>query len=275
MIANNLYIVYEEVFLLGCSLPLIGAMIGFLIFNIPGAILGALIGYLFEGNSGGTSRRYSYSSRNLQQQEFYKNLFGLLAVFAQGDGTVSREEIEIVDHFVRHELNLSEQDRKMAIKFFDQAKRNGYDLKHYAENIAKLVRYNPNILNSIMNLLFRLSDANGGPSQKQEEFLDELQFVFRLSHDRNYRNSSYQGRRTGSSRMSTRNRLKEAYETLNLEPDADKSQVKKKYRELAKKYHPDKIIAKDLPDEFVEMAKEKFTEIQAAYEEIMKNKRSQ
>ncbi len=52
------------------------------------------------------------------------------------------------------------------LNFFDQAKRNGYDLKYYAEKIAKLVRYNPNILNSIMNLLFRLSDANDGPSKK-------------------------------------------------------------------------------------------------------------
>ncbi len=92
---------------------------------------------------------------------------------------------------------------------------------------------------------------------------------------KNYQDSrSYRNNRTGSRRMSSRNRLKEAYKTLDLEPGADKSQVKKKYRELAKKYHPDKIIAKDLPDEFVQMAKEKFTEIQAAYEEIMKSKRS-
>ncbi len=259
---------------MGCSLTLTGAIIGFLFFNIPGAILGALIGYLFEGSSSSTNRRYSYNSRNLQQQEFYKNLFGLLAVFAQGDGVVTREEIDIVDHFVRYELNLSEQDRKVAIKFFDQAKRNGYDLKNYAEKLAKLVRYNPNILNSIMNLLFRLSDANDGPSKKQEEFLDELQFIFRLSHERNYQRTGYRENRTGSRRMSSRNRLQEAYRTLDLEPGADKSQVKKKYRELAKKYHPDKIIAKDLPDEFVQMAKEKFTEIQSAYEEIMKSKRS-
>ncbi len=260
---------------MGCSLTLTGAIIGFLFFNIPGAILGALIGYLFEGGSGGSSRRYSYNSRNLQQQEFYKNLFGLLAVFAQGDGVVTREEIDIVDHFVRYELNLNEQDRKMAIKFFDQAKKDGYELKYYAEKIAKLVRYNPNILNSIMNLLFRLSDANDGPSKKQEDFLDELQFIFRLSHEKNYQSSSYRNNRTGSRRMSSKNRLKEAYETLDLEPGADKRQVKKKYRELAKKYHPDKIIAKDLPDEFVQMAKEKFTEIQSAYEEIMKSKRDQ
>ncbi len=51
-------------------------------------------------------------------RNFTKIFFGLLAVFAQGDGVVTREEIDIVDHFVRYELNLSEQDRKMAIKFF-------------------------------------------------------------------------------------------------------------------------------------------------------------
>lgn len=249
---------------MGCSLPFIGAMIGFLIFNVPGAILGAIIGYLFEGSKGANNKKYRYYHNN-QQQIFYRYLFGLLATFSAADGAVTREEIDIVDHFIRYELRLNENSRQKAIRYFDQAKYSNKSFAYYAENLAESIQYNPNVLNTVMNLLFRLSDVNGGPSNRQEELLEDLQFIFRLSHERTYTSGSSQ--RTGLSR---RDQLKQAYNTLNLKPGADKSRVKKKYRELVKQYHPDKIIAKDLPDEFVEMAQKKFAEIQSAYELIMK-----
>ena len=50
--------------------------------------------------------------------------------------------------------------------------------------------------------------------------------------------------------------------------DASTAEVKKAYRKLASEYHPDKIIAKGLPEEFVELAHKRFQEIQAAWEEI-------
>lgn len=255
---------------MGCSLPFIGAVIGFLIFNVPGAILGMIIGYLFEGSKGTNNKRYRYYHRNNQEQIFYQYLFGLLAKFAAADGAVTREEIEIVDHFIRYELRLNEKSRQEAIRYFDQAKYSSKSFTYYAENLAKSIQYNPNVLNTVMNLLFRLSDVNGGPGSRQEELLEDLQFIFRLSHERSYTSGPGYKQRTGPSR---RGQLKQAYNTLNLEPGADKSQVKKKYRELVKQYHPDKIIAKDLPDEFVEVAQKKFAEIQSAYELIMKQDR--
>jgi DnaJ like chaperone protein len=50
------------------------------------------------------------------------------------------------------------------------------------------------------------------------------------------------------------------------------AEIKKRYRELVQAYHPDKISSKGLPDEFVQLAHEKFREIQSAYEEIKKER---
>jgi DnaJ like chaperone protein len=57
---------------------------------------------------------------------------------------------------------------------------------------------------------------------------------------------------------------------LGLENGADPGEVKKAYRKLVSEYHPDKIVAKGLPEDFIKFAEQKFREINEAYEAIQK-----
>ena len=65
--------------------------------------------------------------------------------------------------------------------------------------------------------------------------------------------------------------LKEAYEILGIESSASTAELKKAYRRLMSQHHPDKLVAKGLPEEMMKMAKEKTQEIQGAYEVIKKS----
>ena len=66
--------------------------------------------------------------------------------------------------------------------------------------------------------------------------------------------------------------LEDAYAILEVSPQASDREVKKAYRLLMSRHHPDKLVAKGLPEEMMKIATEKTQEIRAAYE-IVKNSR--
>ncbi|MGI6253326.1 MAG: J domain-containing protein [Aminivibrio sp.] len=63
-------------------------------------------------------------------------------------------------------------------------------------------------------------------------------------------------------------RKKTPYEVLGCSPSASDDEIKRRYRELLAKYHPDKFIGQNLDEEFVELASRKFQEIQEAYDAL-------
>jgi DnaJ like chaperone protein len=68
------------------------------------------------------------------------------------------------------------------------------------------------------------------------------------------------------------NALDQAYKALGLESDASDQQVKTAYRRLMNQHHPDKLVAKGLPDSMMEVAKERTREIRSAYERIKEHR---
>ena len=64
----------------------------------------------------------------------------------------------------------------------------------------------------------------------------------------------------------------EYYDRLGLSKDASQDEIKRAYRKLMSEHHPDKLVAKGLPPEMMEMAKQKAQEIQKAYELIKEQK---
>ncbi|SDM36997.1 TerB family tellurite resistance protein [Halarsenatibacter silvermanii] len=247
---------------MGCSTTMLGIIIGFFVANFPGAIFGGLLGYVMENKLGNKTRTggkgyYSNNSRQgIKREAVLKNLFALLAKYSQADGQVTRAEIRIIDEFIEKKLHLTGRDRKMAINYFDEAKRSGKSFSFYAEKFAGLINYDQNLLSQLLELLQRIGKAEGKMSSEQQELIDRAKKIFRVSR-RNY------------AAQSKDKELREAYRTLDLDPEVNLKKVKKRYREMAKKYHPDRAIAEDMPEEFVEMAKEKFSEIKDAYELIM------
>ncbi|MGM0410003.1 MAG: DnaJ domain-containing protein [Bacillota bacterium] len=260
---------------MGCGTVFISTLIGFFVFNIPGAIIGAFIGFVLNSSSNNQGNSYySQSSRRQStnsQMYFYKQLFGMLAKMAQADGAVTRQEINIVDRFTEEELNLPPALKKEVIKYFDQAKRSDTTFESYARKFYQIIGNQPNILARVVELMNQIADTNGGASSKQTELLEKAVNIFRLNSRRSYHRQYNRSNNNGSQNSySKKVNGKDPYEILGCSKDDSTKEIKKKYRELVKEYHPDKIISKDLPDEFVELANKRFKEIQNAYEEIMK-----
>lgn len=256
---------------MGCGTIFMSSFIGLIFFNIPGAIIGAFIGFILNSRSSNNGTFYYENNQQSSSQNagsnqllFYKYLYGMLAKLAQADGAVTREEINIVDSFTEHELNLPDGVKQEVIRLFDQAKKNNTSFESYARNFYRMIGNQPNVLARVMELMNQLAAANGGTASQQSELLEKAVNIFGLN-----RSYNRQQRSTGSNNSFSQNG-KDPYEILDCSREDSTKEIKKKYRKLVKEYHPDKIISKDLPDEFVELANKRFKEIQDAYEKIMK-----
>ena len=82
----------------------------------------------------------------------------------------------------------------------------------------------------------------------------------------------YQYQQQGGYQQSSGPTLSDAYKVLGVSESDDRNAVKRAYRRLMNEHHPDKLVAKGLPPEMMEMAKEKAQQIQAAYDLICKVK---
>ena len=108
-------------------------------------------------------------------------------------------------------------------------------------------------------LLFELSMADGYLDKAEEELLIQAINIFGIDPNLFDINK----RKFGSE-------LRDAYNVLGVSENMSFADIKKTYQRKRKEFHPDTLLSKGLPDELLEKAKEKFIEIQAAYEEIEK-----
>ena len=231
----------------------IGGMIGFTLGGPIGGIIGAIIGSKLSDNQ----PRPSNNQQN--QAAFFTALFACFAKIAKADGIVTREEVDKVDLFIKERFNFPSDQRLFAIQIFNHAKDDSNSFKDYAEQLASLLSSNPSALIMFYELLFELSMADGYLDKAEEELLIQAINIFGIDPNLFEINK----RKFGSE-------LRDAYNVLGVSENMSFADIKKTYQRKRKEFHPDTLLSKGLPDELLEKAKEKFIEIQAAYEEIEK-----
>ena len=234
----------------------IGGMIGFTLGGPIGGILGAIIGSKFADND---ARNPTTNEAN--QAAFFAALFACFAKIAKADGRVTRDEVDKVDHFIKERFKFPPDQRGFAIEIFNHAKDDRNSFKDYASQLASLLSSNPSALIMFYELLFELSMADGHLDSSEEDLLKQALNIFKLDPDLFETNK----KKFGAS-------ISDAYAVLGVDEGMSFKEIKTVYQRKRKEFHPDTLIAKGLPDELLEKAKEKFIEIQAAFEEIENQK---
>ena len=118
------------------------------------------------------------------------------------------------------------------------------------------------ICESLLGGLFQIALADGIIHPKELEFLKNVAFSFNLSQSDFERITTVY---TGASGT-------DPYQILGISSDALDNEIKKKYRKLIRENHPDTLIAKGMPQEFIDIANEKMANINAAYDQISKER---
>ncbi len=242
---------------------IVGGAIGFAMGGPLGAVAGAIFGHAYDKGSELEYRaqRPRLSESEEAQMTFFVAVFSMLAKLVRADGHITKEEIDSIEKIMAHDLNLDFQSRQVAVNIFNTALHSPQSFQDYASQFYSRFHFKPQLLEFMLELLFKVSTVHGNLKKSEEDLLISAAKIFRFS-DQRYTHIKSRYVRT----------VDQSYAVLGCSPDDSDDRIKSSYRKLVREFHPDAIAAKGLPEEFTAFAEEKFRKIQEAYENIKKER---
>ena len=220
-----------------------------------GGPIGAILGYAFASLSEQQpKRRTSYGRATLSRtstEDFMVSLLVLLASVMKADDKLLHSELDYIKQFLSKQFN--KQDANKFILLYKEIIKQSYSLPQVCMQIQRSMDH-PSRL-EIIHLLFGLSAADGETHSKE---IDVIQTIARYLNVNDNDFASIKAIFVKST--------KSAYLILGIESSVTNEEVKRAYRKMAKKYHPDKVA--HLGKELQELAEEKFKAVNNAYKEI-------
>ncbi len=264
----------------------IGAFLGYLIGGPAGAMFGIFIGNFFDrGLAAHYSRphwAYHAEKRKSVQKKFLEAVFSIMGHISKANGRVSEQSINLANTFMK-ELGLSHAQKMEAQNYFNTGKSSGFNLKQMVVQFHKSSYDHPELLKLFIDIAYRSAKVDGLSTKKQTILNTILRMMGFAPLHQQYRfyedfssDSNYQQKHQQSSSQqyhyASRNSLEHAYGILEVSPNHSKQEIKRAYQRLMSRNHPDKLIAKGLPEEMIKKANEKTQKIRKAYEEICASK---
>ncbi|MCP4724731.1 MAG: DnaJ domain-containing protein [bacterium] len=203
--------------------------------------------------SGDDYKRYTQNPR-VNEFVFISNLTALMTSVAKADREVHPSEVNAITDFFAKNLHYTGHDSNVINNLIKEAAGKKLDIRNLCEEVRRSLSY-PELL-MIMRMLYiiALSDKvfKSAEETRIKQIAEFLQ-INEVDHKHIKRELSIKD-------------SSDVYSVLDITPDATDKEVKAAYRELVRKYHPDKVT--HLGEEFVEMANDKFQKIQNAYDKI-------
>lgn len=208
-------------------------------------------------NSGqGAYRSRAYG--NNAKQDFIEALLVLIAAMMKADGQVKKVELDYVKRILLSNLGES-QTRESLLRLRDILKMN-FDVNSVCMSIRYSVDYSTRL--QIIHILFGIAQADGVVTIEEKNLVSQIGYAIGLTVADI---ESLFGTYTDFSGAGNAN-IDEAYKVLEISKDATDDEVKKAYRNMAKKYHPDTVA--ELGEEAQKAAEVKFKKLKEAYEKV-------
>jgi len=244
----------------------LGGVAGFAMGGPLGALLGAVAGHAVDKIRGGAvgveyggGEHHAHVRAEERQVAFTLAVIALGAKMAKADGQVTRDEVKAFKQLFR----IPPEEVANVAKIFDRAKTStaGYEL--YAQQVANLFPHEPQVLEELLGGLFLIAKADGVVHPAEMDYLWRVAQIFGFDRHTFERLIATHGAAPGGS---------SPYDILGVARDATDGEIKSAYRKLIHENHPDKLMAQGLPQEFIDLANEKMTSINAAYDAVKKER---
>lgn len=232
--------------------------------GLIGLILGWWLGAWFDRcvrrNAPGNAFYFQYT-HNGSQQVFFDVTFSVMGCIAKSDGVVTRCEIDVAEHFMR-QMQLDQHARRAAVAAFNQGKQSDFDLFQALRRLQDACHDQPILMRLFLDIQYQAASVDGITREKQS-ILDKMTRTFGFS------SGQYQQDQGAYTKQHSHHSVAEAYDLLGVQACISDIDLKKIYRKLLGKHHPDRLIAQGLPKEMIQVANDKTAAITKAYETIM------
>ena len=286
---------------------LLGGTFGFLVGGPLGAVLGAPLGHTFDRGveqlqleHDGDSAAESLSPGDAERvrMSFFTATFSVLGHVAKADGRVDASEIRLAEA-VMARMSLDAELRRAAIALFNEGKREGFALEPLVVQFREECARRSSLYRIFLEIQVQGALADGAMAPAEERVLREVALLLGFG-DAAFRqivllvrvgmglgaeagaggggrgDGPGAGERAAGGRRASepaRMSLADAYALLGVGRNDDEATVKRAYRRLMSQHHPDKLVAKGLPEEMIELATDKTRKIREAWELVRARRR--
>ncbi|MCP5072043.1 MAG: molecular chaperone DjiA [Rhodobacteraceae bacterium] len=181
-------------------------------------------------------------------------VIGLGAKMAKADGLVTRDEVAAF----RQVFHIPKRDEAQAAQVFNLARQDVAGYEVYANTISKMFASDDKALEDLIEGLFYIAMADGQYHPNENDFVHTVARLFRIN------DASFRGLRT----RFVPDAPPDAYDVLGVTPDTSLEDIRKAWRKKISETHPDRLMARGLPEEAITMATKHMIAVNLAWEEI-------
>jgi len=236
-----------------------------LLFNFFPLIIAGYFVYRFVKKVG--KNRFVNSSLNMQTAEFKRFveiMVHILIKVAKADGQISSSETQIIRQFFIQQMNFSAGKITWLNDIIESAKESSIELQGLAQEFNQHFGYESQLM--LLNMVYNVAYSDGVFHSNEATLINQLAVLLKVSaFDHQRIKMAFEAQYGDIAKQANDDKY---YATLGLTNTANKQEIKKTYRELTKKYHPDKV--QHLGEEFRKTAESKMQDINQAYDELMK-----
>jgi DnaJ like chaperone protein len=245
---------------MGCFIKLILTGLGWAFGGPIGGIIGYALGSLFSSNrpSAIRSEVNEQFGNTEEKRDFNVTLLVLSAAVMKADGNIKKSELDYVKRFFLQ--NFGQERAENYIKMLREILNKDYNIYDVSRQVGQYMDYSSRL--QLLHYLFGIAASDGIVSSPEVDVIHTISMYMGVSEP------DYSSIKAMF--VKEVNVTDNAYRILGVDPSATNEEVKKAYREMAKKNHPD--LVSNLGEEVHQAAEKKFQEINQAYETIKKQR---
>lgn len=221
-----------------------------------GYLIGSLLDMIFMPKGNRNPFSGSFKQQTVTPGDFELNLLSLASLVIKADGRVSQRELDYVrGYFVQA---YGKERANATFKTFNEVVK---DREVSASNICQFLRprLRYEVRLQVIHFLFNIAQADGQVSDKEVDKIQEIAGNFAIN------SQDFQSIKAMFFKSAD-----QAYKILEIDKNASDAEIKKAYRTMVKKYHPDKL--QNMDEAYQKGAKEKFNQVQEAYEQLQRER---
>lgn len=257
---------------------IIGTLAGLATLKPWFAVLGLFLGHQFDRGFAERYRSFEKQGADIGRvsEDFIRALFQTMGHLAKVDGRVSEEEIRAA-RMIMHRLGLGPSQVRRAIGWFDDGKRPGFPLVQTMREVRRVSARSAAQRAMFVRLLLEVVLAKDALKKDERALIWKVCLELDIGRVEFAQLEAMIRAQKGFKRSPAGDadaaRVRNAYDALGMSPDASNDEIKKAYRRLMNKSHPDKIASSNPDADVIAEAERRTREVRGAYE-MLKARRS-